>query len=457
MKKIIGLMLILMGIGIGTEAITREAGKQSYHLTGTCAFLPAGRTTEFHGSPHRSKLNLAMAGNQWVVFDKIMQGFNRHQGNDPAQPAQRENDASGLTLSDLKDKANRYFIELIPPGQLRKQIKSGCMLLGNDDTRNFLPHNLQVDFDVFASTNYALMQDLANSGFVTEALPYIANRLDLMIRSGNEKGIGNTPITGHSDFDTQFDIIMDLLSGDIIASSLDHINEGIHRAANGYMKKAHQYIMDNDKMVSMTYRLASGTERYKTQLATAWIQDALNAVAIPQNGSPGQLRLISLEAGEIHTSHALSDNNCGSPGAYTFCEFALLNKRNTHETRIHHVETPKGLISARGYTPVDAGFVWITELAYQLNNGNTAVTGMGGTEFATLGIPNTRGVNADRIYSVALLATATHKKRARKFIKYLRSKDGQARFQAAGFTRLTEIQLKGGDCYNKSIVTPRPC
>ena len=52
------------------------AKPESYTLTGTCAFLPADRATEFHGNPDRSKLNLGMAGNQWVVFDKAMQEFN---------------------------------------------------------------------------------------------------------------------------------------------------------------------------------------------------------------------------------------------------------------------------------------------------------------------------------------------------------------------------------------------
>ena len=52
----------------------------SYTLQGTCAFLPADRATEFHGNPDRSKLNLGMAGNQWVVFDEAMRQFNVYIG-----------------------------------------------------------------------------------------------------------------------------------------------------------------------------------------------------------------------------------------------------------------------------------------------------------------------------------------------------------------------------------------
>lgn len=47
--------------------------------TGNCAELPADRATEFHGNPHTSELNLAMAGNQWVVFNKVMTAFNERR------------------------------------------------------------------------------------------------------------------------------------------------------------------------------------------------------------------------------------------------------------------------------------------------------------------------------------------------------------------------------------------
>jgi hypothetical protein len=43
--------------------------------------------------------------------------------------------------------------------------------------------------------------------------------------------------------------------------------------------------------------------------------------------------------------------------------FAALNRTNSHESRVHYIETPIGLVGADGYAPVDAGFDWITELA----------------------------------------------------------------------------------------------
>lgn len=454
------LTTLAAGLLMGTSVSYAEHdNNKSYTLKGTCAFLPAARATEFHGNPDRSKLNLGMAGNQWVVFDEAMRQFNVWTGRgDGAEPAFRENDASGFTLADLNDDANRYFIELIPPGQIRKQIKTGCLTLGNDEDRNFLPGNFQVNFDVYASTNYNLMQDLANNGFIDEAVPYIANRLDLMVAAGNPKEIGNTIYTGDAVFDTQFDIIMDLLSADNIASSLDHINEGIHNAANGYMKKAHGYVKANDRLITMTYTYADGMTESATKAASVWIQDALAKVATPMVGSPSAVRLLDRDAGENHTSHDLTANGCGTTGNLVFCEYAVLNKANTHESRVHHVETPNGILGDSAYESVDVGYVWITELAYQINHGNTGVTGMNGRTLATLGIPNaggevdpSKGVNADKIYSLAHLATSDNEKRGRQFINFLRAPEGQAAYTAGGFTGLTAGQLDQGRCYAKPV------
>ena len=445
----------------------------TYTLQGDCAFLPADRATEFHGNPEKSKLNLGMAGNQWVVFKEAMQAFNVWMGTgDGTEPEHRDNIAgAGYTLADLNDDANRYFIELIPPGQIRKQIKSGCMLLGNDEQRNFLPGNFQVDFDVFASTNYNLMQDLANNGFIDEAVPYIANRLDLMVdardsSNHNPKGIGNTDygVGLDPDLQVQFDIAMDLLSGDIIASSLDHINEGIHNASNGYMKKVDAYINghpdahDMSKRIAMNYHLGNNMlSGMMTLTAAEWLELALQAVATPHPASPGAKRLpgsgdsLAGDAGENHTSHDLKDNGCGTASDLVFCEFAVLNKFNTHESRVHHVETPGGIVEDPDFVTVDVGYVWITELAFQLNNGNLLVTGMSGQTISNLGIPNTDGVNADKIYSLALLATSKNKWRGRQFIDFLRSPEGQAVYTTGGFTGLTPAQLDGGKCYSKPV------
>jgi hypothetical protein len=450
----------------------------SYELSGPCAFLPAERATEFHGNPDRAKLRLAMAGNQWVVFQEALQAFNVYIGKgDGSEPGYRPN--PGWTLADLNLEANRIYTQLIPPGQLVKQITSGCMTLGNDEERNLLPGNIQTEFDVFASTNYSLMRKLAAKGFVSRAVPYIKNRLDLMVVKDNPKSIGADSYAGTVDanFDAQFDIVMDLLSGDVVTSKLDHINEGIHKASNKYMGAAHDYIRarDNGALISMTYTLADGTSLTASMTASDWVQAALKNVAAPQAGSPGARRLqdsgdaLAGDAGETHSGngHNLVARGCTyssteyegrsdpylSGPTYKFCEFATLNKATTHESRVHHVETPNGLVGApaNGYVPVDVGFVWITEVAYQLNHGNDNIEGMSGTDISNLGIPRPAdgpAVNANNTYSLALLATSRNEKRGQQFIDFLRSPEGQMVYTNGGFTGLNEEELAAGEVYD---------
>jgi len=69
--------LTALALAGGASAVS--ADEPGYTLTGDCAELPADRTTEFHGNPMTSNLNLAMAGNQWVVFDHFMQAFNEYR------------------------------------------------------------------------------------------------------------------------------------------------------------------------------------------------------------------------------------------------------------------------------------------------------------------------------------------------------------------------------------------
>ena len=253
------------------------------------------------------------------------------------------------------------------------------------------------------------------------------------------------------------------MSGDVVASALDHINEGIHNASNGYMKKVHGYVKTNDRLVNIaSYTDAAGVVHSGEKMATEWVQIALAPVVTPMPGSPSALRLIDRDSGENHnavTGHDMAtfeDNKgpgaCWKGGAPHFCEVAVLNKANTHESRVHHVETPNGIVDADGFVHVDVGYVWITELAFQINAGNTAVTGMNGVDLATLGIPNTAGVNADKIYSLALLATSENKKKGRQFIDFLRSPEGQAAYVGGGFTGLLyQADFDDGRCYAKPV------
>lgn len=415
---------------------------QKFPYTGNCASLGADRTTEFHGNPERAKLLLGMAGNQWVVFDQVMRDFNLYRGLDPAVPA---NQAS-YTLDELRSESRKdYYIQLIPPGQIRNQIKSGCMLLGNvdenDPERNFMPFSIQVEFDVFASTNYNLMRDLAASGFVSEAKPYIKNKLDLLVTDANPNQIGvpgtnnaGVGLSGNDDYDKIFDIVMDLLDPTVPVSQVDHINEGIHNAINAMYQRMDQYIRDND--------VPGGPY-------SAALDAALAGVAMPQPGSPAATRTGISTNFDLATNPACNYGN----GTLRFCEFAVLNKANTHETRVHHVETPERVRSGASFT----GPLWITEVTYAQNSGNPVP--VEGVDIAAADPAEV--VNRPVSYSIALLSTAKHKLLGNTFIDWIRSPDGQRIYTDGGFIGLTDTELAGGECYSIDrktgtlVTTPR--
>ena len=388
-----------------------------------------------------------------------MQSFNASRGITPSDvPAHLPN--GSYTLADLNAEARSYYIQLIPPGQIRDQIKAGCMILGNEDDRNFLPGSVQVDFDVFASTNYTLMQSLAKSGFVSEAVPYIKNKLDLMVDATNSKGIGLAG--GPGTYDNIRDITMDLLTDcndstpgicddeGIRVSEVDHINEGVHKAINKMYKAMDKYIRD-------------------TAIAgdVAALNAALAAVNDPQPGSPSATRAAD-KAGHDHVAdHVLANNSeChywtdtdgnkkeseaehtahGTSANLRFCEFAVLNKTNTHETRVHHVETPGGILAGTA----DVGPVWTSELKFAQAAGD-AVSGMdqaGGSGGVSSPAAANPKVNAPATYSIAVVATAGNEERAQEFIDYVRSGDGQSKYTDGGFIGLTQGEMDAGECYS---------
>ena len=446
------LGVTLTALALAGGSATALAGKPT--LQGPCAYLPADRATEFHGNSDDADLRLGMAGNQWVVFDKVMQGFNVFRGTgDGTIPAHLPN--GEYTLEELNDAARKYYIQLIPPGQIRDQIKSGCMVLGNDEERNFLPMNIQVAFDVYASTNYNLMRDLAANGFLTEAVPYIKNKLDLMVAEGNPLGIGTAGDSGTHEHIV--DIVMDLLDENIVVSQVDHINEGIHRAINNMYKAMDEYIREN------------GSED-----EIAALDAALAEVAEPQPGSPADTR-----EGVTTDFNLATNDEChysGHPsiadGTLRFCEYAVLNKANTHETRVHHVETPGGILEESGFVPVDVGPVWISELGYQLVR-DVPVEGMVPGAFPPPGVVGPAeadpGINNPATYSIAVLEKpkggnkdkpGKHRKLAKAFIDFVRSSEGQTAYTEGGFIGLTDEELAGGECYsidkdNALVITPR--
>jgi ABC-type molybdate transport system substrate-binding protein len=398
----LGCLLSLGAADFALAGHDDDDDDKDYVLTGNCAQLPADRTTEFHGNPATSNLNLAMAGNQWVVFDKFMQAFNEVRAKTDKKVDLTAIGNQPRTLAGLQSRGADYFIELIPPGQERNQIKSGCMLLGNEDDRNFLPTSIQVDFDVFTSTNYNLMRNLAASGFVSEAVPYIRNQLTLMTDDINGAGIGTGGIA---------DATLDLLDPNIRVSEVDHINEGVHRGINNMYKRMDEWV-----------RLNSPGD-------VAALDAALAAVSIPQPGSPAETRTANEG---ITTNFDLATNaECHysghasiADGTLRMCEFAILNKANTHETRVHHVETPSRILAGDS----DVGPVWVSELQLAINHGD-----------AVSGYQPPDSVNFPVVYSVAFLATMDddHRKLANKWVDFLHSEEGVQIYVDGGFSALT--------------------
>ena len=406
-KTSASIALITGLLALPATVMAHNDDDKGYVLSGNCAQLPATRTTEFHGNLATSNLNLAMAGNQWVVFDHFMQAFNEHRsamGEDDIDLTAIGNQPR--TFAGLQNKGADYFIELIPPGQERNQIKSGCMLLGNEDPRDFLPTSIQVDFDVFTSTNFNLMRDLAKNGFVTEAVPYIRNQLTLLTNATNSAGIG-------SGADGTIDATLDLLDPAIRVSEVDHINEGVHRGINAMYQRMDEYTRLNGSPAEV-----------------ATLDSLLAAVAVPQPGSPAATRTgittdfnLATNAACHYTGHATI-----ADGTLRLCEFAVLNKANTHETRVHHVETPTRILAGES----DVGPVWASELQLAVNNGS-----------AVSGFKPIDAVNRPVVYSVAFLATMSnkHKSMARKWVNFLHSPEGVKVYTDGGFLPLTGTEL----------------
>ena len=111
-------------------------------------------------------------------------------------------------------------------------------------------------------------------------------------------------------------------------------------------------------------------------------------------------------------------------GTLRLCEFAILNKSNTHETGVHHIETPARILA--GESDVDP--VWVPALQLVTNNGD-----------AVSGYQPIDDINRPVVYSVAFLVTMSkkHRKPVRKWVNFLRSPRGMQIYVVGGFSALT--------------------
>lgn len=110
------------------------------------------------GDPLIAQLILFMAGNQFMVMPELLAAFQTRHPH-----------------------LRAIYYQTLPPGLSLKQILDGELRLGR----------LRLSFhpDVYSSTGHAHMEVLKERGLIEAFRPYIRNRLALMVRKGNPKGI----------------------------------------------------------------------------------------------------------------------------------------------------------------------------------------------------------------------------------------------------------------------------
>ena len=158
-------VLILAGLAAQALAETSDAGHGKDYRT----FHTDGRVE--YGSienSYTSDLVMYLAGNQFMVMQELIGDF---QAKNP----------------DIKT----VYVETIPPGQILKgQLLKQGEIEGQPTAMN--P-------DIFASVNIGHLKKLHGKDLMNEHIIYIHNKLELMIASGNPKGIKGPEDLGRDD------------------------------------------------------------------------------------------------------------------------------------------------------------------------------------------------------------------------------------------------------------------
>ena len=115
-------------------------------------------------------LILFMAGNQFMAMPALLEAFRR-----------------------LRPEARRIFLETLPPGLELKQILAGGAL--------FQGRRLPGIPDCYTSVSKEAMKRLSEAGYIEagEELPYLHNRIVLLVRKGNPKNIIKVEDLGRED------------------------------------------------------------------------------------------------------------------------------------------------------------------------------------------------------------------------------------------------------------------
>ena len=167
MKTQIQMLCILLFAGMITQASagTDDAGHgqdyRTFHTDGTVEYGSIENS-------YTSDLVMYLAGNQFMVMQELIGDF---QAKNP----------------DIKT----VYVETIPPGQILK----GQLLKQGEI--NAQPTAMNPD--IFASVNIGHLKKMHKKELMNEHIIYIHNKLELMVASGNPKGIKGPEDLGRDD------------------------------------------------------------------------------------------------------------------------------------------------------------------------------------------------------------------------------------------------------------------
>jgi len=145
------------------------ANKDSGHSKDYRTFITGGKIEYGNiGDSYKAELVMYLAGNQFMVMEELIQDF------------QKKN-------PDIKT----IYVETIPPGQiLKKQILKQGEIDGKKTAQN--P-------DLYASVNQKHLKKLIKNSRMNEYMIYTHNKLELMVKKGNPKGIKGPKDLGRDD------------------------------------------------------------------------------------------------------------------------------------------------------------------------------------------------------------------------------------------------------------------
>jgi ABC-type molybdate transport system substrate-binding protein len=132
--------------------------------------IPLSRSDDLHNLEYidSADLILFMAGNQFMVMDKLLHLFQQEY-----------------------PEVTRIFYETLPPGLELKQILAGGAKFGDREIR--------VTPDVYTSVTEDAMRQLSQKGYIDNYFVYLHNRIVLMVPEGNPAGIKIVNDLGRDD------------------------------------------------------------------------------------------------------------------------------------------------------------------------------------------------------------------------------------------------------------------